>query len=355
MIRSWTGSWIVAFCIITTAWASPTNRGYSGAPGSLGRCSSSCHGAGTGTVEISGFPTEYVPDATYLITIEAVSGFPIKNFNASVRAGTGANRAGTISVGQNTATYNVAQETNGVRLATLDHQSATFNWQAPAAGTGTVRMYVAAHQGARNTGPNTNLTIVSTEAVVPQPPDQVQCVAPSNGAGNQPLSVTMEWLAADGATSYEVYFGITEPLTSLSNTVALSFPLDSLLPGTTYLWRIDAINDVGTTQGVPWYFTTEEQSPAVDAPLASEFSLSAAYPNPFNGFVRAQLSVPMNSAVTARIYDRTGREVATLLDNVTLSGLQELEWNASSQAAGLYFLRCDCNGLSQTQKLVYLP
>ncbi|MBK6910213.1 MAG: T9SS type A sorting domain-containing protein [bacterium] len=355
MMRVWIGSWLVALCLINSSFASPGNRGYSGAPGALGRCASSCHGAGTGTVQVTGFPTNYVPDSTYLITIQAVTGFPIKNFNASVRIGTGTNRAGTITAGQGTSTYNVAQETNGVHLSTLDLQTATFNWQAPAVGAGTVRLYVAAHQGARNTGPNTNITLVANEAVIPQPPAPCSSPLPTNGEADQPLNLTLRWATAARATAYEVFIGTAEPLPSISNVVDTSFALSALEPSTTYLWRIDAINDVGITAGPVWSFTTEAQSPARDIVAPGEFALGQAYPNPFNGLVRLPLNVPANLPVRAHIYDRTGRLVVTLLDNQPLGQTAELEWNAAGQAAGLYFLRCLCAGQSVTQKLIYLP
>ena len=157
-------------------------RGYSGAPGSLGTCASSCHGSGGGTVQISGFPTEYVPDSTYLITITAVSGSSINNFNGSIRVGTGSTNAGTISGGTNTATHNVAGETNGIHLSSNNRTSGNFNWLAPAAGTGTVHLYVGAHQGTNMSGANTSIVQVAEEVHIPQLPGEPSCVAPLNAA-----------------------------------------------------------------------------------------------------------------------------------------------------------------------------
>jgi hypothetical protein len=123
MFRSLSLSFAMLVCT-SILFASPANRGYSGAPGSLGRCASSCHGTTGGTVQITGFPTQYVPDSTYLVTIAALSGSPIKNFNGSVRTGTSATNAGVLSAGTGTATYNVSQETNGIRLSSLDQKQA---------------------------------------------------------------------------------------------------------------------------------------------------------------------------------------------------------------------------------------
>lgn len=438
---------LLVFLFTLNAFANPNNRGYSGAPGSLGRCSSSCHGVNQGTVQISGFPTEYVPDSTYLLTIEAISGLPIKNFNGSVRLGTGSVTAGVITAGFNTATYTVAQENNGVRLSILDRQSANFSWTAPAEGTGTVRLYVAAHQGARDTGPNTNITLVSNEAVIPQAPDapsnltpvsgatnvplntlltwspvanadfysvhfgnsspppvvddvvtqttypligllpgteyfwQIYTVndigstpgpvwsfttlalpgqatnpVPINGAVDVPLQISLSWAAAPNAVSYEIFLGSSEPLGTIGTTNGLTFSSSTALsPNTTYLWRVDATNNAGTTASETWSFTTEAESGVDDRFVVSEFALGQAYPNPFNNNVRVSLSLAQAGLTRVKVFDIRGREIATLANSTLDAGEHILEWNAAGSAAGVYLLRCESAGVTQSRKLVYLP
>ncbi|MBL0063070.1 MAG: T9SS type A sorting domain-containing protein [bacterium] len=245
------------FVFACNVFASPTNRGYSGAPGSLGRCSSSCHGVNQGTVQITGFPTEYVPDSTYLIAIEAVSGLPIKNFNGSVRRGTGSVNAGTITAGFNTVTYSVTQETNGIRLTPNDRQNGNFNWRAPTAGAGTVRLYVAAHQGDRNTGPNSTISLTATEAVIPQPPDAPSDPVPAMAATGVATNTSLSWSVVPDAIGYDVYFGNENPPPLVqSATSENTYPLPGLQPGTQYYWQVYAFNDNGSTPSAIWSFTT---------------------------------------------------------------------------------------------------
>ncbi|MCB9367243.1 MAG: T9SS type A sorting domain-containing protein [Calditrichaeota bacterium] len=435
----------------TLLFARSNYTGYSGAPGALGRCASTCHGQSNGTVQITGFPTSYVPDSTYLITITAVSGSSINNFNGSIRVGTGSVNAGVISSGSNTSTYNVSQETNGIHLSANNRTSGTFNWHAPASGTGTVRLYASAHQGTSMSGANTNITLVATELVIETPPAIATNPVPANNATDVSVTTTLSWAGGDGATSfnvylgpsdppdfmgttteftfslpidlfeettyywrvdavndigtttgnvwtftteaaqlplpgqasnpvpadgatdvpistvnlywspadfaesYDVYLGVIEPLEFLGSTTdTLAWILNELLHEEEYMWRVDAINESGTTEGVLWSFTTEAESDADDAPLPTEFTVGSAYPNPFNSQVRISLTVPNESPVTARIYNRTGQLVATLLDNARV-GTTELEWNAAGLAAGVYFLKCECANITQTQKLIYLP
>lgn len=153
-------------CLLATLGvlsALPDYTGYSGAPGASGFCAGSCHGSAGGTITVAGFPVSYAPGNVYVVLIGHVGGASISNFNASIRIGTGSQTAGTITAGLNTATYSRAEEPNGVHLSGSNRDSCTFNWTAPAAGTGPVRLYVAGLQGFSAGGPNTALTLTATE------------------------------------------------------------------------------------------------------------------------------------------------------------------------------------------------
>ncbi len=148
----------------STAVAVPGYIGYSGAPGANGTCAGSCHGGAGGTVQVSGFPAEYSSGNVYTITISHSGGSPINQFNGSCRVGVGSVNAGVIAAGTNTVTYNTGGETNGIHLTTTDLDTASFLWTAPGAGTGDVRLYVAAHQGSYS-GPNTVIVLTATEQI----------------------------------------------------------------------------------------------------------------------------------------------------------------------------------------------
>lgn len=89
------------------------------------------------------------------------------------------------------------------------------------------------------------------------PPDQAGSPMPFNGATDiDPTMATLNWAAADGATSYDVFFGTTMTPASQGNQTTRSFNPGTLADNTTYFWRIDAVNEAGTTPGVLWSFTT---------------------------------------------------------------------------------------------------
>jgi len=197
---------VLSLFVVSSGWAFPEYQGYSGAPGTGGTCAGTCHGSGTGSITISNFPTVYTPNQAYLLTINRLSGSSIANFNGSVRIGTGSSNAGTLTAGTGTSTYNTTGETNGIHFTSNNQLTGTFNWMAPSAGTGDVKLYVAGHQGTYN-GPNTVLALVATEEVVGPPPAPGQLVilvAVPN--------IDLFWQPSDGASSYDVYRGISNPV-----------------------------------------------------------------------------------------------------------------------------------------------
>lgn len=147
-----------------TVFGFPHLFGYSGAPGSFGTCASSCHGFSGGTIQVTGFPTEYVPDANYMVTVSHSGGESITQFNGSCRIGDGDQNAGKITAGTNTSTYSAFNETNGIHFSNIDQTSGTFQWTAPSPGAGEVTLYIAGIQGG-HFGQNSILALTATEVL----------------------------------------------------------------------------------------------------------------------------------------------------------------------------------------------
>lgn len=106
-------------------------------------------------------------------------------------------------------------------------------------------------------------------------------------------------------------------------------------------------------------FTTDDLiiSPAADAPIGSpnSFTLMQNYPNPFNSQTTFRFSVPQQSRIALRLYDITGREVATLFDGMKGAGEHTFSYNASGLATGIYFARMEAQGnVIGTKKILFL-
>jgi hypothetical protein len=234
----------------TRACAHASYTGYSGAPGSSGRCAASCHGSSGGSIQVSGFPTEYVPGDIYTLTISHSSGSTIRQFNGSCRVGTGSANAGLIAAGTGIVTYNVASETNGVHLSAQNQSSATFLWTAPAAGTGDVRLYIAGLQGSLS-GQNTTLALVaaeqSTEAIGgPSTGGPATLLSGSNHPNPFPAQTTIAYDLPHAAPVWLQIFDATgRSLTNFSRQETAGtheFTWDSsLYPAGVYFYRLETL------------------------------------------------------------------------------------------------------------------
>jgi len=87
-------------------------------------------------------------------------------------------------------------------------------------------------------------------------PGQASNPSPSNGATDLSITADLSWSAGSGATSHDVYFGISSPGAFQGNQTATTFDTGTMANDTTYYWRVDEVNAQGTTTGVVWSFTT---------------------------------------------------------------------------------------------------
>jgi glycosidase len=83
-----------------------------------------------------------------------------------------------------------------------------------------------------------------------------------------------------------------------------------------------------------------------------EYSLSQNYPNPFNPATTITYQVRSAGAVTIRVYDVLGREVATLVNEYQGAGSYTQAFDASRLSSGVYFYRLQSGSFVSTKKMV---
>jgi hypothetical protein len=85
------------------------------------------------------------------------------------------------------------------------------------------------------------------------------------------------------------------------------------------------------------------------------FELSQNYPNPFNPSTNIQFTVPADGRATLKIFNTVGQEVATLFNGEAAAGkYNQVQFNASNLASGIYFSRLEFNGKMQMKKMLLL-
>jgi unsaturated rhamnogalacturonyl hydrolase len=92
-------------------------------------------------------------------------------------------------------------------------------------------------------------------------------VTPADGARDVLLNPVLEWPAVDGATAYEVFFGAGETPAFQCRVTQPRFVLETLRPGTTYRWRVDAVMADGVRAGKMQTLTTVAKPTPEDALL----------------------------------------------------------------------------------------
>jgi hypothetical protein len=87
--------------------------------------------------------------------------------------------------------------------------------------------------------------------------------------------------------------------------------------------------------------------------IPGSYRLLQNYPNPFNPTTMIRFELPKNINVSLRVYDITGKEVATLINNQILSaGTKEFDFNGANLGSGIYFYTLKAGDFTQTKKML---
>jgi len=88
--------------------------------------------------------------------------------------------------------------------------------------------------------------------------------------------------------------------------------------------------------------------------IPAEYKLSQNYPNPFNPSTKIEYQIPKESNVQIKIYDFTGKEMMTVVNEMKSAGIYSVEFNAASLSSGVYFYKLQANGFESTRKMMLL-
>ncbi|HKI43958.1 MAG TPA: fibronectin type III domain-containing protein, partial [Balneolales bacterium] len=95
---------------------------------------------------------------------------------------------------------------------------------------------------------------------------QPALASPSNGATNQPTSLTLSWNSVALASSYEVQVSVKSDFSSTlidKSTSSTSLAISGLSNSTTYYWRVRSSTlGVSGSWSTTWSFTTQASSPS---------------------------------------------------------------------------------------------
>ncbi|MCF7811949.1 T9SS type A sorting domain-containing protein, partial [bacterium] len=83
-----------------------------------------------------------------------------------------------------------------------------------------------------------------------------------------------------------------------------------------------------------------------------EFALYEAYPNPFNSTTTITYGLAKAAPTLVILYDLSGHEVIKIFDGYKQAGYHTSTLTANDLPSGLYFVRLNTGGFSQSRKLI---
>lgn len=93
---------------------------------------------------------------------------------------------------------------------------------------------------------------------------------------------------------------------------------------------------------------------AIGKPM--DYDMSQNYPNPSNPVSKINYQVPFDGKVSLKVYDLTGKEVASLVDGDISAGYYTVQFNGVNLASGVYFYRIIAENssekFSKTMKMI---
>ncbi len=110
-------------------------------------------------------------------------------------------------------------------------------------------------------------------------------------------------------------------------------------------WYIDDLRIVGLDTSATSIIDFTPQNP-------TKFQLDQNHPNPFNPTTQIRFGLPKASLVTIEVYNSLGQRVAELLNEQKPAGYQNVQFNGSNFASGVYYYKIKAGSFVQVKKML---
>ncbi|MAO87087.1 MAG: hypothetical protein CMF86_03140, partial [Candidatus Marinimicrobia bacterium] len=97
----------------------------------------------------------------------------------------------------------------------------------------------------------------------------------------------------------------------------------------------------------------------IDNLIPTEFTLMAAYPNPFNPVTTISYNIPSDGFVDVTVFDMMGRVIKNLVSSKQSYGYKSIKWNATNNQnqpvpSGVYVYKIEFGKFVVTRKMILL-
>ncbi len=88
--------------------------------------------------------------------------------------------------------------------------------------------------------------------------------------------------------------------------------------------------------------------------IISNYKLNQNYPNPFNPVTKITFSIPVSGNISIKVYDITGKEIKTLVNEFRNAGTYNTEFNSSDLSSGVYYYKMETGNFSEIKKMILI-
>ena len=92
----------------------------------------------------------------------------------------------------------------------------------------------------------------------------------------------------------------------------------------------------------------------IDISVPTAFSVSNAYPNPFNPTTSLNINLDTDSHVSVKVFNVMGQLVDVVTEGQMAVGSHSISWDASTVASGVYFINTEVGSSLSSQKVMLL-
>ncbi len=168
---------------------------------------------------------------------------------------------------------------------------------------------------------------------------------------NYGFSIERSQKLEDRSQNNWIEIGFVEGCGNSNSSKQYSF-VDESVPGGKYSYRLKQIDTDGS------FSYSKEITVEIHRgeSLPTDFVLYQNYPNPFNPVTVINYQLPVSSNVQLKLFDITGKEIATLINEVKEAGYYNYNLDASELelTSGIYFYKLQTGEFSEVKKLVLL-
>ena len=158
-----------------------------------------------------------------------------------------------------------------------------------------------------------------------------------NSITNVHVGDTLNWVWDSGqfhtTTSTSVPTGAATWDHPIDNGVSFSYVV--VISGDYNYW----CSTHGPLFGMTGSFTVLPSGIQRTGSVVNNYELAQNFPNPFNPSTTIKFSIPKSSFVTLKIYDISGREIQTLVNNNLPIGAYNFTFDATEISSGVYFYK----------------